>query len=112
MMPERLQIFCNRPSKKHSFVIHLDHKKENNKSKNLKWVTHPTQIEHAKKDPAFLAQLKPTVGKKLNASKVMMIKKKLKAGKTTMKVLAKQYGISEMQLYRIKSGENWSHIKI
>jgi hypothetical protein len=29
-----------------------------------------------------------------------------------LKMLAKQFGISEMQLYRIKSGENWGHVKI
>lgn len=104
--------FCKRPSAKHNFVIHLDHKKENNKASNLKWVTHEVQIEHAKKDPAFLAQLTPFQGKKLNANRVKVIKQRLKAGRTPMKVLAKQFGISEMQLYRIKSGENWSHVKI
>jgi hypothetical protein len=29
-----------------------------------------------------------------------------------VRLIAKQFGISETQLYRIKSGENWSHIKI
>ena len=29
-----------------------------------------------------------------------------------MRIIAKQFGISEMQLYRIKSGENWGHVKI
>lgn len=104
--------FVRKPSSKHRFVIHLDHKKENNKAKNLRWVTHTDQIAHAKKDPAFLAQLTPTEGKKLNAEKVKMIKRKLASGKTKIKALAKQYRVSEMQLYRIKSGENWSHIKI
>jgi hypothetical protein len=28
-----------------------------------------------------------------------------------MKILARQFGVSEMQLYRIKSGENWSSVK-
>jgi len=32
--------------------------------------------------------------------------------KTRMKIMAKQFGVSEMQLYRIKSGENWGHITI
>jgi DNA-binding Xre family transcriptional regulator len=32
--------------------------------------------------------------------------------KTRLKMLAKQFGISEMQVSRIKSGENWGHIKI
>lgn len=104
--------FVRKPSPKHSFVIHHDHKKENNHYDNLKWVTHDQQIEHAKKDPAFLAQLTPYQGKKLNADRVKVIKRKLANGRTRMKILAKQFGISEMQLYRIKSGENWSHVKV
>jgi hypothetical protein len=32
--------------------------------------------------------------------------------KSRLKIIAKQFGISEMQLYRIKSGENWGHVKI
>jgi hypothetical protein len=43
---------------------------------------------------------------------VKLIKKKLAEGKTRMKILSKQFGISEMQLYRIKSGQNWAHVKI
>jgi hypothetical protein len=27
-----------------------------------------------------------------------------------MKMIAKQFGVSEMQLYRIKSGENWGWV--
>ncbi len=26
-------------------------------------------------------------------------------------MLAKQFGISEMQVWRIKSGENWGHVE-
>jgi hypothetical protein len=29
-----------------------------------------------------------------------------------MKQIAEQFDISEMQLYRIKSGENWSHVTL
>ena len=32
--------------------------------------------------------------------------------KTRLRLIAKQFGISEMQLYRIKSGENWGHVEI
>ena len=57
---------------------------------------------------------KPQKGQKLNSTQVMLLKKKIfdPNRKTRLKILAKQFGISEMQLYRIKSGENWSHIKI
>ena len=50
-------------------------------------------------------------GLKLNVTKVKSIKRLLaKPGKRTMKQIAEQFDISEMQLYRIKSGENWSHV--
>jgi DNA invertase Pin-like site-specific DNA recombinase len=53
-------------------------------------------------------------GHKLTANKVKFIKKRLADPNRTirLKMLAKQFGISEMQLYRIKRGENWGHIKI
>jgi DNA-directed RNA polymerase specialized sigma subunit len=34
-----------------------------------------------------------------------------KKRKMTMKQIAEHFEISEMQLYRIKSGENWGHVK-
>lgn len=32
--------------------------------------------------------------------------------KTRLRLIAKEFGISEMQLNRIKRGENWGHIKV
>ena len=53
-------------------------------------------------------------GRKLTVVKVMLIKKLLAKPdrKTRLKMIAKQFGVSEMQISRIKSGENWGHIKI
>ena len=53
-------------------------------------------------------------GRKLTVTKVMLIKKLLAKPdqKTRLKMIAKQFGVSEMQIRRIKSGENWSQIKI
>ncbi len=102
--------FLRQPSPKHNFVIHLDHVKNNNHVKNLKWVTQEQQIDHAKKDPVWLTKKNPL--HKLSPANVRVIKQKIKEGKTHMSILAKKYGVSEMQMYRIKSGENWSHITI
>jgi predicted DNA binding protein len=51
---------------------------------------------------------------KLTYAQAVILKKKLldPNRKTRIKVLAKQFGVSEMQLYRIKSGENWGDIKV
>ena len=53
-------------------------------------------------------------GNKLTTTQVMRIKKMIfdPNRKTRLKIIAKQFGISEMQLYRIKSGENWGHVQI
>jgi DNA-binding Xre family transcriptional regulator len=49
---------------------------------------------------------------KLNAGQVKSIKKILgdPKRKHTYRQLAEKFGVSEMTLYRIKSGENWGRI--
>ncbi|MCU0356960.1 MAG: NUMOD4 domain-containing protein [Cyclobacteriaceae bacterium] len=108
------EYFCNRPSAAHRFVIHLDHKKDNNYYRNLKWTTKAEMHAHMVKDPAYLQSKAQYSGRgqKLTIDRVKLIKRKLAEGKTRMKIIAKQFGISEMQLYRIKSGKNWGHVKI
>jgi hypothetical protein len=107
------EYFTKKPSSRHSFVIHVDHVKENNKADNLKWVTHELQIEHALKDPNVLVRQNPEEGPKLNAAKVRQIKRALKAkNQPTLKALAKQFRVSDMQIHRIKTGENWSHVTV
>lgn len=107
------EYFNKQPSPKHNFVIHLDHVKENNRADNLKWVRHETQIEHALKDPNVLVRQNPAEGPKLNTSKVRQIKRALQSKKQpTLKALAKQFKVSDMQIHRIKTGENWSHVTV
>ena len=48
---------------------------------------------------------------KLTEKDVIKIKKLLQDGKRAVD-LARKYDVSEMAIYRIKSGENWGHIKI
>ena len=51
-------------------------------------------------------------GLKLSASQVKVIKSAIgnPKRKLTYKQMAEKYGVSEMTLYRIKSGENWARI--
>lgn len=99
-------------------VIHLDYDKRNNKLENLKWVTKDQWWAHFQKNPAVIEarenikHRKPQVGQKLTSTDVIRIKRMLRDPnrKTRMKIIAKQFNISEMQLYRIRSGENWSHV--
>jgi hypothetical protein len=108
------QYFCEKPSASHRYVIHLDHKKENNYYRNLKWTTMAEMHAHMVKDPNYLQSKAEHSGRghKLTIDRVKLIKRKLAEGKTRMKIIAKQFGISEMQLYRIKAGVNWGHVKI
>ncbi len=98
------------------FVIHLDFDKANNKVENLKLVNRKELSEHNKNNPKVIKakkeMLKNPRYSKLTAGRVRLIKKKIfdPNRKTRMRMIAKQFGISEMQLYRIKSGENWGHI--
>jgi len=94
------------------FVLHLDHDKENNQMENLKWATKEEKEKHQQSNPAWRDGI--TRSAKLTESKVRLIKERIfdPNRKTRMKMIARQFGISEMQLYRIKSGENWGHIKV
>jgi hypothetical protein len=105
------QYFCKRPSVKHKFVIHHDHKKGNNIYKNLKWTTLAEQSAHAEKDPNVIRSKRERG--KLSPEQVKKIKGELKNPKktTTLKSLAKKFDVSDMQIHRIKIGENWAHIK-
>lgn len=109
--------FLPKPSEEHTCVIHLDHRKDNDHVSNLKWVTRAEQLEHWKKSPNVIAARyapREIKGRKLTSTDVIRLKKRIfdPNRKTRMKLLAKEFNISEMQLFRIKRGENWGHIKV
>ena len=98
----------NRENKR--FVIHLDNDPLNNSIVNLKWVDRAELVEHQLKNP----KRKTKKGYKLSEGRVRIIKKQLFKSnrKTRIKMIAKRFGVSTMQIWRIKTGENWSHVKI
>ena len=114
---EIARIFTTKASPKHKYVIHLNHNKLDNVAKNLKWANLEEMIGHQQKSPAKIAykkvQANRTVGLKLTAAQVKTIKKILldKSRHITIKKLSEKYKVSEMTMYRIKSGENWARIK-
>lgn len=103
------QRFLKPASRAHKFVIHLNYKKDDNHYKNLKWATIEQQFAHYKKSPRYNDR---GGNFKLTNEKVRQIKEKLRIGKMSLKALAKKFNVSDMQIHRIKTGENWSHIKI
>ena len=108
------EAFLEKPSDKHKYVIHLDYDKENNHISNLQWATTFEKEQHQFKNPIYKGPRRVVSYSKLTEGRVKLIKKKIfdPNRKTRMKMIAKQFGISEMQLYRIKSGENWGHVTI
>ena len=98
-------------------VIHKNFDKKDNFYTNLQYVNRSELTCHNLKNPLVIAsKLKARYNpkySKLSPGKVKMIKRKIfdPNRKTRMRLIAKQFGISVMQLYRIKSGENWGHIK-
>lgn len=112
--------FIENTNPERTYVIHLDYNKLNNHVDNLSWATKKEMEKHQQKSPFVIESRekrkirKPYKGHKLSTTDVIRIKKKIfdPNRKTRLKIIAKQFGISEMQLYRIKSGENWAHVKI
>lgn len=113
---EMAKIFLKNPSPQKKYVIHLNHNKLDNHIKNLQWATLEKMIEHQQGSPAKIAykekQATRTHGLKLTAVQVRKIKTILKNKNrdVTIKQLAQKYSISEMTIYRIKSGENWARV--
>ncbi len=108
------QIWTSKPSDKHIFVTHLDGNLTNNHISNLEWHTRETLTEKHRelgnrknKNPNRKKIIRTS---KLNESDIRHLKSMLEKGVTQTKI-AKMFCISEMQVTRIKRGENWGHIK-
>ncbi|HEU4573416.1 MAG TPA: hypothetical protein VFS36_00320 [Chitinophagaceae bacterium] len=110
--------FLPKPTKKQTTIIHLNYKKTDNHFKNLKWATPEEVTAHSNGSPAVKKARKrlqenPALANnaKLTVDKVKQIKKMLALNKT-LKSIATKFGVSDMQVHRIKTGENWSKVKI
>lgn len=115
------ELFIPKTSKDQKHVIHINHIYDQDHISNLKWVTTMEMHLHREKSPLVKKYRATTYtertngnGRKLTSTQVMFIKKKLLDAnyRTKIKILAKQFGVSESHLYRIKRGKNWSEIKV
>ncbi|MFN3916759.1 MAG: NUMOD4 domain-containing protein [Flavobacteriales bacterium] len=114
------EYFIKKSNPENTAVIHLDYNKKNNHEANLRWASQKDISEHNQKNPDMLERRKkmknrkPSKGHKLSSKEVSKLKKLIfdPNRRIRYKTIADQFNISEMQLYRIKSGENWSHIKV
>ena len=94
------------------FVIHLDYNKLNNHISNLKWATRREKEIHQFSNPNYKKPTKLTSAK-LSENDVRRLKKILNDPnrRTRLKIIAKRFGVTTMQLQRIKTGENWAHVE-
>lgn len=104
------EYFTERASDLHRFVIHLDFEKRSNYYENLRYVTKEEMIEHVKLNPNHIGKCVTKGNRKLTDSQVMIIKKLLSNSSNRVIMIAKMFKVTEMQIYRIKSGENWNQI--
>jgi hypothetical protein len=108
------ETFIEKTSEDQKYVIHLDYNKHNNNVWNLRWATKEEMEAHQKNNPNYRRGNQRITYSKLTPGRVKMIKRIINDPnrKTRMKIIARQFGVSIQQLYRIKWGENWGHIKL
>lgn len=104
-----------------NFVLHLDFDKVNDRVENLKWANQLELTAHHSTNPLVIEAKAKIIehniksdGRKLTSTQVIRIKKMLQRenNKTRLVMIAKQFNITTQQLYRIRTGENWGHIKV
>ncbi len=115
------EYFIPKNSPNYTAVLHLDHNKLNNHFTNLKWATREEMLKHNYYNPSVVENRRKLLernrkgfnNRKLTETQVIHIKRLIfnPNRKTRLRIIAKRFGICEMQLYRIKSGENWGHVK-
>ena len=108
------QVWIPNPNEQKTIVTHLDGNLKNNHISNLEWHTKESLIERNReiakqnyKNPNFK---KVISNSKLKEADIALLKSMLLKGVTQSKI-AKMFCISEMQVTRIKRGENWGHVE-
>lgn len=113
------ELFIENNDPEKAFVIHKNFNKLDNHIDNLMWATKEEVTQHSFKSPNWIKHNlklerseKPRRGfSKLTYNDVVLIKIKLSKGEP-MSRLARRFGVSDMQIHRIKTGENWADVKV
>ena len=104
--------WISKPSDYHNYVIHLDGNRKNNHVSNLEWHTEESLKEkrrEIRQRNIFPKRKRLITNSKLKESDIRLLKSMLQKG-VFQSEIAKMFCISEMQVTRIKRGENWGHI--
>ncbi len=88
------------------YVIHKNYNKTNNYVENLAWATASERGAHQKHNPDFVKVKHKAKYHKIEGEKLELLKRRISdpKRKTKLRLIAKQFGISESHLYRIKKG--------
>ena len=86
-------------------VNHIDGDRSNYQLCNLEWVSHQTNMAHAKR-----TGLIPPVTNSKHGEKILEIRARLARGERARDIAA-CLGMSESSLSQIKNGKQWGHIK-
>ena len=106
------ELFIEKENSEQTVVIHLDWVKANNHFENLQWYTKAESYKrmHKKLQEDRKKKGKVVTYSKLKREEVALIKSMLERG-VKQKLIAKMFCVSEMQITRIKRGENWKEIE-
>lgn len=103
-------VFIPKESDEFTHVIHIDLNYRNNQVSNLKWAKKDKVFENVRTRNKLSGKRRKPVNTKLKESDVAVLKSMILRGVTNVEI-AKLFCISEMQVTRIKRGENWGHVK-
>lgn len=104
------EVFIPKESEELDYVVHVDLNYKNNQISNLKWTTKDEVFANVRKRNKLSGKRKKPVNTKLTENDVAVLKAMSNKGVTNVEI-AKLFCISEMQVTRIKRGENWGHVK-
>ena len=108
------QAFVPKPSVDCTHVIHLDWNPKNNYYKNLECVTREVsylRVSNYLREKSKNNPVKTITYSKLHAEDVKHIKSMLIRG-VRQNLIARMFCVSEMQITRIKRGENWGDVLV
>lgn len=103
--------FIRKTSEDQKYVFHINGDKSNNTWTNLSWQTKEELILFLREKGNLARDRGEIKHAKLTETQVRLLKQRIKKGKTKLKILAKQFDISETHVKRIARGENWGHIE-
>jgi len=117
---EVAKAFIKKNSPKQTLILRKDHNYLNDSADNLKWATPAEHKAHVTNSPKSIesrakrAITKSHTAKVFNEKTIKEVKKLIwdPKRKLTFKQIAAKFGVSEMQIYRIKTGELWFHVHV